>query len=217
MNLLYFDTSTDWITVQIWNLSNKELLYNFKKSCPREASYRLTTEIKKSLVHLQNIKPDIIVIAKGPGSFTGIRIAVTTARNLSQLWNIPCYGIDTLEVYLDYYTQTIKIDSCLVAIDGKMKKYFVRFKDAMKTTNTQDLTLLEMIDKYLKNQDPNFTIISNISMDIQTKVLDMNENYPDLQGCILSEKLDFLLDSSKSKEYNYTNLIPNYMRGTYVD
>lgn len=37
-----------------------------------------------------------VAASVGPGSFTGIRIGVTTARIMSQMLNIPCIGISTL-------------------------------------------------------------------------------------------------------------------------
>ena len=44
-------------------------------------------------------KDDLTHVAAsvGPGSFTGIRIGVTTARIMSQMLNIPCIAVSTLE------------------------------------------------------------------------------------------------------------------------
>lgn len=63
--------------------------------------------------HLQNLMPqveavvkenklsigdiDVIAVSKGRGSFTGIRIGVSSARALSQILNIPCVGVSSLE------------------------------------------------------------------------------------------------------------------------
>ena len=63
--------------------------------------------------HLQNLTPQIqqvicdagitvddlsaIAVANGPGSFTGIRIGVSTTRAISQIKDIPCIPVSSLE------------------------------------------------------------------------------------------------------------------------
>ena len=46
------------------------------------------------------VEPDCIAVSAGPGSFTGIRIGVATARALCQVWKKPIAAVGTLESFL---------------------------------------------------------------------------------------------------------------------
>jgi tRNA threonylcarbamoyladenosine biosynthesis protein TsaB len=63
-----------------------------------------TVELVPNIVHLLHLvkaePKDIegIIVAKGPGSFSGMRVGIATAKGLSLALSIPLVGISTLEV-----------------------------------------------------------------------------------------------------------------------
>lgn len=46
---------------------------------------------------------DLIGCTRGPGSFTGLRIGLATARTMALSLNIPCIGLNTLDVMARHY------------------------------------------------------------------------------------------------------------------
>ncbi len=56
---------------------------------------QVETVIKENKLSISDI--ELIAVSNGPGSFTGIRIGVSTARALSQILNIPCVAVPSLD------------------------------------------------------------------------------------------------------------------------
>ncbi|WP_106494756.1 tRNA (adenosine(37)-N6)-threonylcarbamoyltransferase complex dimerization subunit type 1 TsaB [Lentibacillus sp. Marseille-P4043] len=97
MNILAIDTSNQVLGVAILKdeLIIGELVTNIKKN----HSVRLMPAIDQ-LMKETNMTPDMldkIVVAKGPGSFTGVRIGLATAKSLAWALDIPVVGISSLE------------------------------------------------------------------------------------------------------------------------
>mgnify|MGYP000190333486 CR=1 FL=1 len=63
-----------------------------------------------------------IAVTRGPGSFTGVRIGLATARSLGLALNIPVIGIPTLDAIAQSYPEDK--DSTLFLIDTKRGDYY---------------------------------------------------------------------------------------------
>ncbi len=99
MNLLCLDTSTDYATVIVGNDAGD--LYA-ERSSPHERSLstRMYPLIEDALsqANLTVQEIDVFAVGIGPGSFTGVRVAVTTMRTLAQVTGKKLVGICTLDI-----------------------------------------------------------------------------------------------------------------------
>lgn len=97
MKILSIDTSSSICAVAI--LENDKLLKEISQNNGLNHSVVLMPMIQELLSSLNLELKDInlIVCDKGPGSFTGIRIGVATAKAFSDSLNIPAIGISSLE------------------------------------------------------------------------------------------------------------------------
>lgn len=72
---------------------------------------RLVTVFADSLLTRNNIKPEELVavaVSKGPGSYTGLRIGVSTAKGICFARHIPLIAIGTLEAMTQHVMQNRK-------------------------------------------------------------------------------------------------------------
>ncbi len=95
-NCLILESSNRWIIAGIYGA---EIAVEEVIEAPRSSLQILPEMIQRLLKKARIEKPAWITAARGPGSFTGIRICVAFARNLAQLWAIPVLGIPSLYFY----------------------------------------------------------------------------------------------------------------------
>ena len=49
---------------------------------------------------------DVVAVATGPGSFTGLRVGITTEKMLAWAWNTKIVGVDSLDAIVETYALT---------------------------------------------------------------------------------------------------------------
>lgn len=97
MKILSIDTATEVCSVAI--LENESILKEKTLTSINTHSVSLMPLIKETLqecnLDLKDI--DLFVCDKGPGSFTGIRIGLSTIKAFCDVTNKPCIGVTSLE------------------------------------------------------------------------------------------------------------------------
>lgn len=96
MNILAFDTSNKALSVAI--LQDQQLLAQTTLNIKKNHSISLMPHIEFLMVSLEMAPGDLdrIVVAEGPGSYTGLRVAVATAKMLAYSLAIELVGISSL-------------------------------------------------------------------------------------------------------------------------
>ncbi|PGY07081.1 tRNA threonylcarbamoyladenosine biosynthesis protein TsaB [Bacillus sp. OV166] len=98
MTILAIDTSNYALGVAL--LEDNQVLGEYITNLKKNHSVRIMPAIQTLMKDCEKVPGDLtkIVVAKGPGSYTGVRIGVTIAKTLAWTLNIPLVGISSLEI-----------------------------------------------------------------------------------------------------------------------
>jgi tRNA threonylcarbamoyladenosine biosynthesis protein TsaB len=95
-----------------------------------ELSARLVPTIERMLSEEKLALTDMhgIAVSLGPGSFTGLRIGVATAKTLAQVAGLPVIGVDTMDSVALPYEPLARGGTCLVVtMSARRGFYYVRW------------------------------------------------------------------------------------------
>lgn len=218
LKILSIDTASNICGVSI--LENTSLICKLDKNTGRTHSENLMPMIQQAFYNnnltLSDI--DLIVCDKGPGSFTGIRIGVATAKAFQDSLEIPCIGISSLESF----AYSIEKDGFIASIlDAKNDNcYFALYEK--KDTNYHEI--LAPTADTIKNALQTCKQYAS-SYHFITLIGDSLENYKDLiyeelkqDHFFLSQNIPFnsyylgLAGFEKWKKNKIEDVLPLYLK-----
>lgn len=166
MKILSIDTSSNLCSVALLenNQTIEELVIDDNKTHSQNLMPLIQNLFIKSNIGLSQI--DLIACNKGPGSFTGIRIGIATAKAIAEVANIPVIGISSLDC-LAYNVKNATGIICSL-IDANNNQVYCGIFD-----NNYNL-----INEYLADDISNVTLALNNYKDI-TFVGTGSVNYKD--------------------------------------
>jgi len=97
MLTLGIDTSTNRLSLAL--VKDSDVLASFNESTKNNQSEILMSRIEETINRCQ-LKPtdvNLIGVAIGPGSYTGIRVGVAAAKSLGYALDVPVVGVSSLE------------------------------------------------------------------------------------------------------------------------
>lgn len=98
MIILHIETSTSVCSVAL--SENNQLIFTKAdyKGMNHAALLSIFIEEALGLLKIRHKQPDAVAVSAGPGSYTGLRIGVSTAKGLCYALEIPLIAVSTLEI-----------------------------------------------------------------------------------------------------------------------
>jgi tRNA threonylcarbamoyladenosine biosynthesis protein TsaB len=175
----------------------------------------LHTEInelmKKNSIDIKQI--ELIGVDIGPGSFTGIRIGVTTARTLAQLNNSYIEGIPSLDIMKNSYRS--ETDYICAVMDAKKNRVFAALyeRDARITDylDIEPAELKKIIDRFAPASP--VTFIGDGGLKYESELKTINGEAVFIQDLFPTAKfINKILSEKNSFNREYENVKPFYLR-----
>lgn len=132
MIILAIETSTNTASIALWQTSEGEKLASAWENVIGELTLNLLGNhsatlmpaidhlLQKTNLHINQVQG--MALALGPGSFTGLRIGVTTVKGLAYALRVPVVGVSTLDVLAQNVCYACKL-VCPV-LDARKKEVY---------------------------------------------------------------------------------------------
>ena len=190
MLTLCIDTSFRYLALAL--IKDDKIIASYQKDCLKKLSESIFV-VMDDLFKKNDISPkeiDAICIAKGPGSYTGVRIAMTIAKTLGQVSDIDLYTISTLKLYASGSAKT------MVVMDARASRAYIGAYDAGKTLIADTVMALSDIDS------SSYELVGDLH------ILGKEDIHPDIASAFLKTKETW----DRIKEVAY--LTPEYLKAT---
>lgn len=194
---IYLDSSSDFLAVGVCKDENSELLYVTYKCWQAQSEYMLPELEKlcaKGGINKKEIKR--IFVAIGPGSYTGVRIALTIAKTIAVALNSEVYPVSSLQILQSENKKSI----CLM--DARSNRSYFAVYENDKVIEPDQIKTNDQVKEYIAaNPD---CVICGATKQLGIEVESVGGNV--IQNM-------YRLRNSFTKIDNALSLKPIYMKG----
>jgi tRNA threonylcarbamoyladenosine biosynthesis protein TsaB len=190
---LLIDTSFTQLAIGI--ADDKEVIYKVQYPALQKQSELATVEINKALKQLDIDPSEIkrIIVTKGPGSYTGVRIGLTIAKVMSFVNKTPVCAISSLQALVGTEPKAVAI------LDAKSDKCYVGVYNFGKAKIEDSIIDNASLDKFVRKHE-DYKIFGDTQLIKQpTQPIDLIENMFQISK------------NEKNVEYVDT-LVPTYLK-----
>ena len=189
---LVMDTSNQYLVVGLYR--DNECLESFQEKGTRRQSENAIPALKGILDRHQVTLKDIdeMIITSGPGSYTGVRVAMTIAKTLAAVSNVKIKAVSSLAAYAG-------MNQAVSVIDARGHKVYVGvYENGVPLVEEQVMTLEEFAS--LRTEYADFELVG------ETTCLGYEEEECDLCNHI------FELGKEADVIENVDLLVPTYIK-----
>ncbi|QCI21048.1 tRNA (adenosine(37)-N6)-threonylcarbamoyltransferase complex dimerization subunit type 1 TsaB [Buchnera aphidicola (Hyperomyzus lactucae)] len=212
--ILAIDSSMDCCSVAIYK---NQYIYSLSEMCKKKHTIKILPMIQKVLFQTKTKLQELnyVSFAKGPGNFTGIRIAASIAQSFSLSLQIPIISVSTLAIIAEKAWRKYKKKYIIFAVDAKKTevywaKYTRNSQNIWTGENTESLIKKKLIKDKISNLKNNWTLIGNGWESIEYKnFLNVNKfhyflpNAQDIIPFVLLKIKNLKTSCSKDNDINY--------------
>lgn len=212
--ILSLETSTQVCSVALHD--NGSLLGVKEVEIPGAHSERLIGLIDDLLKDCQCNARELaaIAVSEGPGSYTGLRIGVSTAKGLAFAWSIPLIGVSTLKALARGASNKAEPNSKIIAmLDARrMEVYREIFDHDLNSIAFLDAEVIEAssFEKYLEEGDVLF--IGDAVSKVKEVITHQNAVF--LEEKISADQVGEIawMKFQKNEFENLAYFVPNYLK-----
>lgn len=188
MLTLCIDTAYKYLTCAL--IKDDKIIASYCEECFKRQSEEVFLALDKIFkeANINKLDIDSICISKGPGSYTGTRIAMSIAKVIAEVKHIDLYTISTLRLYAS------DKQNCMVLMNARADRAYVGVYD-------KDNQVLKDCVMFVSDIDPkDYEIIGDGSL------LGKDDNFPDISDSFLKTKYMW------EKVDNIAYLVPEYLK-----
>ncbi|MGL4911440.1 MAG: tRNA (adenosine(37)-N6)-threonylcarbamoyltransferase complex dimerization subunit type 1 TsaB [Romboutsia sp.] len=179
MKVLGIDTSSLAASVAVIE-DNKlicEYTINTKKTHSQKLMPMIENMLKISDININEI--DIIAVCEGPGSFTGLRIGMATAKAISHVNNLPIVSVNSVEILAGNMNLCDK-KICAILDAQRTQVYMGQYKfenNELKELKSVDVVEIDELITQLLENDEEWIIVGEAVYKYEDKLKEVSNIY----------------------------------------